>query len=150
MNVTNNRRLVVFGIVTVILPMIIGAVMYYIFCPEVWFVNRIDILLGISNRKLCTYQHNYILQFIRNYLFDFIWSYALTNTVFIIFNNNAKSLRIAFGVSVMLGILMELLQLLNVAMGIFDIWDIAVEGFGSLVGVFIIKNNIRRLMYEKV
>lgn len=57
------------------LPLSIGALIYYIFLPDVYFVRMIDCLLPYSihvsypSQLMC-------LRVLRNYSFDFIWAFA--------------------------------------------------------------------------
>lgn len=138
--ITKKNSLIIFSISFVAFPIIIGAVLYYLFCPNVWFVKLIDTWFGELNRTSIEYDTVPFLKFIRNYLFDFIWAFAMTNAIFIILNNNAKPIRICLTISVILGITMEILQLLGIAEGTFDIWDIVTEGLGSVLGAIVIKN----------
>lgn len=108
-----------------------------------WFVKVIDGWFGRFDRPSIDVLSHPVLKFIRNYAFDFIWAFAMTNALFIIINNNAKPIVICLVVPVVLGIAMEILQLLGIAQGTFDIWDVVAEGLGSVLGAIII-NIFRR------
>lgn len=134
--ITKKKSLIIYSIVFVIIPLCIGAILYYVFCKDVWFVKIIDGWFGQFDRPS-------INGFIRNYAFDFIWAFAMTNAMFIIFNNNAKPIAICLVIPVVLGVAMEILQLLGISQGTFDIWDVVAEGLGAVLGAIII-NTFRR------
>lgn len=140
---TGKRKLIVWGMMTVLLPLIIGATLYYIYCPEVWFVQKVDYLFGIEHVRIA-HKSGGIYRLIRNYFFDFIWGYTLANATYIIFNNNAKPMIVCLAIPTLLGTTMELLQLFNLAQGTFDVWDIAAEILGASLGAFIIHFYLRR------
>lgn len=142
--VTKKKSLITYSIVFVIIPMLIGAILYYIFCSDVWFVKMIDGCLWQIKRPSVDVLSNPLLRFIRYYAFDFIWAFAMTNALFIVVNNNAKPILICLTIPVALGGAMEILQLLGIAQGTSDILDVVAEGLGSTLGVIII-NYFRRL-----
>lgn len=141
--ITKKKSFIIYNIVFVIIPIIIGAILYYIFCPNVWFVNVIDGWFGKINRPAIDFMAHPFLRFIRNFAFDFIWALAMTNALYLIFNNNAKPIEICLVIPVILGIAMEILQLLGIAHGTFDVRDVVAEGLGSVLGAIII-NTFRR------
>lgn len=138
--ITEKESLIIYSIVFVLIPLIIGAILYYIFCPDVWFVKAIDGWILQINRPEADQLPHPFLKFIRNYGFDLVWAFAMTNALFIIFSNNAKPIIIFMLIPVILGIAMEILQLLGIAQGTFDLWDVLAEGSGSVLGAIIIKN----------
>jgi len=122
----------------ILVPVIIGAVIYYLVSPDVIFVKKSDEILfgGIHVTKEVAY-HPFI-RMIRNFLPDMIWAYALTFTVFLIFCNEKKGLLISFIISAVFLILMETVQLLPFVAGTFDVMDIILEILALAVAVMVI------------
>lgn len=150
MNITKNKGLLLFGLVTVIVPMFLGALLYCMFCPDVWFVKIFDNLFGVTRQENITVGISPFFRFLRNYFFDCIWAFALTNALYIIMNNNAIPLIVYAIVAILLGIILECLQLLGIAQGTSDIGDIVAEVAGSMMGAFIINKSRRLLTNEKI
>lgn len=101
------RRLILFNI---LIPIIIGTLIYYLFCPEVIFVKN----------SLFSIPKNPFITLVRNYLMDMLWSYALTFTIYLILDNWMQT----FTIAALFSTTIELLQLTVVISGTFDILDI--------------------------
>lgn len=128
---------------TVIFPMLIGAIAYYTCCPSVWFVQKLDLVVGSVSRQPIIPQ-GILKVSLRCYFFDYIWAFSLSNAIYISYQNSIKTMVIAVIITVVLGSLLEIMQLLGITTGTFDIFDIWVELIGSLSGVYIIKS-LRRI-----
>ena len=128
-------------LLNVIIPIMLGGVIYYIFTPEVIFVERIDEVLGL-NCHIEISSMNFVWQFVRNYFLDMLWGYALVFALFYIFDNGAAKLVAVFIISFMTSCIIEMLQLFSIARGTFDLWDITWMLFAELVAVFVIKKII--------
>lgn len=136
------------GFIMLLLPMFMGGIIYYIFCPEVIFVGFIDKCtnnwirhfvqtLGLSRIPISK-------TFIRNYLMDALWGYALFATLKLILDNYMTSLIIA----IIFAIGLETLQLSFLAKGTFDIWDIIVEIISEVIAMLIIYYYNRRKLND--
>lgn len=125
-----------------------GAVLYFMFCPDVWFVQKISNFLNLS-RDTYWILDSRLLLFLRFYLFDFLWAFSLNIFLFILIGNNAKSIVLSMLITTVVGIIMELFQLWNLASGTFDRWDILAELTGAIVSAIIIYFIWRRKRYEK-
>lgn len=91
-----------------------------------------------------------MVRFVRFYLLDALWAYALMFCLFIILGNTLTALKKSIVISVVLSIVMELLQLLNVVVGTFDICDIFVEIVAIFItSIIIIKHLKGERDYEK-
>jgi len=135
----NNIKLCVL-IYNIVLPLGIGFGCYYLFFPEAAFVKIIDSCLGGGLHLAIPYADFIVIRLIRNYLMDFLWSYALTFSLFWMMDNNAAAklrlcLWIAFGFSAFL----EVLQCTSFVPGTFDVFDIFVEFLGIRSAAFIIR-----------
>lgn len=128
-------------LLNVVVPLVIGAMLYYIFLPETLFVTGVDEVMGFSfHIPIAT--DNRIISLARNYLFDALWAYSLMSLIIYIFGYNRK-----IYVSILLfEIVMELIQLFPFIKGTFDVYDILVE---LLISILVIKISERRLQDEE-
>lgn len=137
-----------FYIANIFVPLILGAMFYYVCFPNVVFVNYLE-SLGINNFHWNISGESIGVQFIRNYMLDMLWGYALVFTLNFIHGNNAakinKVLIIAFAFSAVL----EILQLTSFSRGTFDVFDIVAEFFAELIAAFIIRNKFKERNDEK-
>lgn len=125
-----------FILLNVIAPVLIGAILYYLFFPEAVFVRLIDNLLG-SSYHIPVNVDNILIKLIRFYLLDFLWAYALMSAVILIFKNDSR----VFVIILIFEIVLELIQLLPSIRGTFDVCDIGIE---ILASIFVIKLSRRR------
>ena len=115
------------------LPLSIGALIYYIFLPDVHFVQIIDSFLPCSIHV--SYPSQIIgLRVLRNYLFDFIWAFALSSCLFIFLEikNRDNSIKVLLGLA-FFETIMELSQLSHIFPGTFDICDIIAELVANII-----------------
>ncbi len=148
MMITIKKQIVLYSLITIVIPIFIGAALYYFFCPDVWFVKQIKNLLGEVEYNQATMEITPLVAFIRNYFFDFIWAFALINALYISINNNAVPIKVSVFITVTLGIIMEVFQKLGFAKGTSDIYDIVAEGLGAIIGAYII-NKTREVFYNE-
>lgn len=140
----NIKKIILF----LVLPLAIGGVLYYFFCPEVFFVKKMDSLFNINIHLTVFDSLSKPIRFVRNYFFDLLWAYALAGVICLFCDNNAHAVWGSIVGATLLGAAMEILQLIGVAPGTFDFWDIFVECLGAMAGVLIIKTT-RRNKNEK-
>lgn len=136
-------------ILNVILPLLAGFIYYYLFCPDVILIAKIDSILKVKYHIQIP-NTTFMVRFVRFYLLDALWAYALMFCLFIILGNTLTALKKSIVISVVLSIVMELLQLLNVVVGTFDICDIFVEIVAIFItSIIIIKHLKGERDYEK-
>ena len=131
-----------FILLNVIAPVLIGAILYYLFFPEAVFVRLIDNLLG-SSYHIPVNVDNILIKLIRFYLLDFLWAYALMSAVILIFKNDRR----VFVIILIFEIFLELIQLLPSIRGTFDVCDIGIE---ILASILVIKLSRRRFKNEEI
>lgn len=131
-----------FILLNVIAPVLIGAILYYLFFPEAVFVRLIDNLLG-SSYHIPVNVDNILIKLIRFYLLDFLWAYALMSTVILIFKNDSR----VFVIILIFEIVLELIQLLPSIRGTFDVCDIGIEILASILAI---KLSRRRFKNEEI
>lgn len=126
-------------LISVILPLAIGGFFYYLFCPEVLFVKKLDAVLK-NGFHICGRVHfDGVGRLIRNYLPDLLWAYALAAVIYLFIDNNARAAMWSVLGALLIGAFMEILQKAGVAPGTFDYWDMVVECIGAVLGATIIK-----------
>lgn len=128
-----------FMYMNVLIPLIIGGVLYYAVSPEVIFVEQIDRLTGMNLHINCK---TTFIKIIRNYVPDILWAYALMFALILIMGNKTADIWKMYMVAGLFSILIEVLQLTGLVKGTFDIKDIIVEIIAELVAVFIIKKQV--------
>lgn len=126
------KKFIVFN---VFIPLLIGAVLYYVLCPDVSFVVLIDQSLGI--KRTAIHKMGVITRIVRNYFFDILWAYSLTCMLFVIWGYDRKAVKYTFILAGLLCISLELLQGTGLVKGTFDIIDIMVEILTVFVALII-------------
>ena len=82
-----------------------------------------------------------LFRFVRYYLLDMLWAYALVFALYFSIGNNAARLKTAFVIAVVFSAVMEAVQLSPIIPGYFDLLDILVEALAEAFAAFIIKNH---------
>lgn len=126
----------------VIVPLLIGAAIYYVISPNTLFVKFIDSHLEIAYHATVN-TDNIMIKIIRFYLLDFLWAYALMNSATLFFELTKRTIMIIISFEVM----MELIQLLPSIKGTFDVCDIGVEIFANILVILLSR---RKYKNEKI
>lgn len=130
-----------FVILNVMIPLIVGAVIYYVFFQETIFVRLIDDIFGLGYHMSLNFE-NVFVRLIRFYLLDFLWAYAMMSFVLWSFGTDRKTV---IGI-VLFEILMETIQLFPFVKGTFDVCDIGIEIAADILVILLFR---RRLKNEK-
>lgn len=125
----------------ILAPILIGAAVYYVISPNVIFVQQLDSLLGNGIHVNTVSSNLFAMRFVRNYLLDMMWGYALVFALYLFTGNNTAEIRKIFIIAVIFSAVMEILQLTSIAKGTFDVFDIIVEFLAEATAVFIIKKH---------
>jgi hypothetical protein len=133
----NNKKMGL--LLNIMIPIFLGAVIYYLYSPDVLFVRRFDSVIGLEYHEKIWVMDNLIFKFIRNYFLDMLWAYALVIALFFVIGNNAASVLKILFIGFSFTIILEILQITPVAEGTFDFCDIVVEFLAEVVAVLIIK-----------
>ena len=128
-----------FLICNAVIPIIIGTIIYYMISPEVIFAQCVDELLGRTIHIGYMWGNSEVIRFIRNYLLDMMWAYALFFALTFVMGNNTVVLKKVFAVAFVFSTIMEFLQLTPIARGTFDFNDIIIECLAEVLAVCIIK-----------
>lgn len=127
----------IWGLVTIIIPLLIGGIFYYIFCPDVWFVKIVDYYTNLNLHIQYDIYKNIFVAFLRNYLLDYLWAYAFANALYLICDTDG--LIVSCILSILIGAFWEMSQFIGIVNGTFDVLDIIFEILGALSAIFIIK-----------
>ncbi len=130
-----------FVILNVMIPLIVGAVIYYVFFQETIFVRLIDDIFGLGYHMSLNFE-NVFVRLIRFYLLDFLWAYAMMSFVLWSFGTDRKTV---IGI-VLFEIVMETIQLFPFVKGTFDVCDIGIEIAADILVILLFR---RRLKNEK-
>lgn len=119
-------------------------ILYYFLAPEAIAVKLIDRIIRVDLREPLNNGINqlerlsFFYRFIRNYLLDFLWAYALESMLFLInvtgSNEPKKGIRDSVLVGLLTVVVFEFSQLIIPVLGTFDMCDIVIE----LLGIFIV------------
>lgn len=113
----------------------LGAIFYYYFCPDVYFVKAVDAATKWNIHYRGDGKWNCIIEIIRNYGMVFIWAFAFVNGM--LFFSSSMRLVVIVIISIVVGATLEVFQYTKVISGTFDVIDIAVETAGVLLAVYI-------------
>lgn len=131
-----------FFTINVIAPIVLGAVLYYLFFPDTIFVKYVDKIFKVSFHFVIGMDH-ILLQFMRSYGFDFLWAYAFMSAVICLLGYEKKYVYIV----ILFEVILESLQLIPELHGTFDICDILIE---IAANILVIKKSEGDLKNEKV
>ena len=135
----------------IIIPILIGAVIYCITSPDVFFVKAASAFFKLSNRIIVSDFGNLLIRFVRNYIPDMAWGYALVFSLYAIAGDQTeKGLYTLAFIAIVFSAAIEIIQMTHIIRGTFDLWDIAAELLTEVTAVFIIKNHfLREVQHEK-
>lgn len=125
------RKLLTFFF-NIFLPLAVGLCIYLFFRKGTY----INLVSGI--------EFNFALKsglgvFVKSWLCDILWAYALTNALYLAFCAFKHRIMITAIISICVGTVFELLQLLPSVVGTFDILDILFQIAAVLLAVALIK-----------
>jgi hypothetical protein len=137
----DNRIIVILNIT---IPLVIGALIYYLLSPEVIFVKLIDGVIKGGTHFTVAVENNVLISFIRFYFLDMLWGYALVFALYFILDDNSAKLKKIFIVAFLFSAFIETIQLTPYVKGTFDCLDILFELLSEVIAVFIINILMRR------
>lgn len=132
MNRKNKSPLLYFLLLAVI-PFSIAVIYYYLFCPDVFFVQIIDYatasLFGFIPRRVSI--SGALCVFFRNHMLDYIWAQTLSATILYISVVSHRNIKCDFILCITLALLMEFIQLSHYVLLTFDWTDVLVQLLGA-------------------
>ena len=136
-------------VLMIVLPLVFGALLYYFFCPDVFFVLLIDRITGLEVHAPDRIARLSFVRILRNYLMDCIWAFSFANTFFLIIKEKQIWRVVIVMMPILAGICLEIFQRLGIISGTFDVIDIIVEAAGATLAFIIIRVKSRRHCDEK-
>jgi hypothetical protein len=126
-------------------------VIYCITSPDVFFVKAASTFFKLSDRIIVADFGNLLIRFVRNYIPDMAWGYALVFSLYAIAGDQTeKGLYTLAFIAIVFSAAIEIIQMTHIIRGTFDLWDIAAELLTEVTAVFIIKNHfLREVQHEK-
>ncbi len=134
----------VFLIANIIIPLVLGGLIYWITSPDTLFVKAFQSIFLEDTIQQEVYVPVGLLKYIRFYFLDMLWGYSLVFALYLLCGNSAGVLR-CFLIAVVFSTAMELLQLIPGIMGTFDLLDILVEGVAEGAAAFIIFSHFKEV-----
>ena len=95
-----------------IISILSGALLYYIFCPDIIFVRYIDRLLPKAIH--IDLGEWFLFIFIRSYIFDLLWAFSFAGIVFLAIQGTEWSTNMIIIIPLSVGTIMELLQFIGI------------------------------------
>lgn len=125
----------------VLLPIVLGAVLYVLFCPEVRFVKQIYEMDHLQSFEKYPMENipleNAGYRLFRYYMMDFLWAFSLMAAVQIFFATK-KGYHGFFFLVLVFEMGLELLQIFPGIAGTFDICDFLVEALANILVINIL------------
>ncbi len=120
-----------------------GCLVYYLFCPEVLLVKKIDGLIngGIHFEPP---QRTMPTDFVRFYGLDLIWAYSFSCMIYVFACGLKNVSKLQIFIPVVCGIILELLQWRGISAGTGDIIDVIMEMIGTVLSVVIFTRRRRQ------
>ena len=130
----------VFFVLNILLSLVIGLTVY-VFCrPDTHVSKIVHNLLGVSPEVVLP---EWVMSFLRNYMADVLWAYALTFTVIYILGSGF----LTFAIVAIFEICIEVSQKVGIMSGTFDWVDIILEVCISAL-VMLLINTIQKEKYQ--
>lgn len=132
---TKKRKRIIWNIV---IPILIGGIIYYVLSPDVVFVEHIDSIIGYKNHLSILCGQSIYVKLLRNYFLDMLWAYALVFALYFIICNSKNGLLKSFLIAFSFSTIIEVLQLTYLIGGTFDVLDIMLQILAEVIAVLII------------
>lgn len=124
-----------FYILNIVLPLVIGTIVYLYVKPSAPISQLIYFLLHIETPVL-NIKPTGVHRFIQYYLCDILWSYSLTFALSLYLGKDR--LLLTYDIAASFSTLVEVIQLLPQVLGSFDIFDIIVQLIACTISIHII------------
>lgn len=128
-----NCKKYLFLIFNTVVPLTSGLAIYF-FMKSGTFINTFS---GIDFHYI---PKTVLGLFIVNWFCDFLWAYALVFALYIVLSPFKSKLLFSCVISVLLGLILEIMQGVNILSGTFDWWDIIIEFVATVTATIILKN----------
>ena len=137
------RKSVIFWFMMVVIPLVVGLVVYLFFKPSAYVSKLITSTLGIRGLSVQV-PNDWFWNIVRYYMCDFLWAFSLTAVIALIFYDSRYTVFISISICLLVGIFIELMQLWHFVSGIFDVGDLIAQSIGSIISIIISMMYLRR------
>ena len=138
-NGKNKKRLIV--ALCAIIPILIGTVLYVQYRPDAYVSRLIYRLFNITPNH--TIDRSAIGTFIRCYLLDILWAFALPNALFFAVGFDKKRLKLIFVLSIGMVAITEVLQYFKIISGTGDLVDCLLECLSITLAIYMVTKVIK-------
>ena len=135
------RRYEFFWWANVLIPLAVGAAMYCVLNSDVFFSSVVRFVFARDGQSLIPEGLFYAICL---YGRDFLWAYAIVFTVSLLFRGSFQGLKKAFLIVLGFEVMIEILKLVSVIPGSFDIWSLIAVVLGNALAAVLI------LIHERV
>ena len=127
----NKRKTIVIDWLLILVPLVLGAAIYICLSPKTYISILFWKVLGIDNpfHKIKMSEMPGMVRFVRFYLCDFFWAFALFQAVFMVAGK--KRLIVMTTISLVFCVSLEVLQMTSLIPGTFDFFDILAEALAG-------------------
>ncbi len=141
-------------IIFVIIPLLLGLILYVVFRQDAYisqFILRFIRISNLSKVKSHIAIHFPLFAYLsKNYLSDCCWAFSLESCLALILQNSEKKVISSLIISAVFLSSMETLQLTPLIPGTFDFFDIIIELTAIAFSGIIINLLGKRCVYEKI
>ena len=116
--------------------LVLGLIVYLIFRPDAGIARLIYRIPGLNAPNITFAEGNGI--FLRHYLADFLWAYALTISLNLISIETPGKMGAMFALSLFVGCIVELLQGAGILFGTYDPMDIVIQICAAIIAEAIV------------
>ena len=140
-----DARRLTFYLVNILLPLILGLLLYRFLRPNAYISKIMTGLFGTPEPHILLVPGNsFVYRFVNDHVCDMLWAYSLTSALSFVQEKDKNGIILSAGISFSLETLIEFLQKFNMIHGTFDSLDILFECISSVMSVLIISLFQRR------
>jgi hypothetical protein len=142
-------------IINVIFPLFIGGLIYIFFRSTSlrmfgWFET-----LGLNNlineaRIALSVTKNQLPKWVYFSLPDGLWVYSFTSALVLIWEGEFSYLKYWLVIPFFLGVVVEILQGINIFIGTFDVLDLSFSLIGFILSICVLKNKIEKSLLKSL
>ena len=134
------KKTIVTTLLSVVIPIILGAVVYFCFRPDT-YISHVAQNAGIPVINLGM-SGSVIAKFLRNFFPDIAWAYALPNALFLAFGGDRKKVVEIAAVTAIMIAVSEILQFCGIISGTGDLVDIILELCSACMAIVLVRKRV--------
>ena len=138
------RKYEFFWWANILIPLLIGAVMYCVLNSEVFFSSVVRFFFGRGEGGSAFWEG--VFSAVCLYGRDFLWAFAIVFAVCYLFKGSFSGLKKAFLIVLGFETVVELLKLTSIIPGAFDVWSLVAVAIGNVLAAAVILIHERALI----